>query len=126
MDHDGTLFRVDEPDDCDAAPLVVAHGLGAISVYGEIVGVRLLVVACLLILLALAGAAATVIVRVATNWAIPGWATYTLGLFLILVTLGIMLASLFSFVILAGRQGSTFLPCRDYAYFIKAVRCLRG
>jgi hypothetical protein len=105
---------------------LVAHGLSAVSVYGEIVGVRLLVLACLLIVLALAGAAATVIVRLATDWAIPCWATYTLGLLLILLTLGIMLASLFSFVILAGRQGSTFLPCRDYAYFIKAVRCLRG
>jgi hypothetical protein len=38
---------------------------------------------------------------------------------------GIMLAFLFSFVILAGRQGSTFLPCRDYAYFIKDVQQLR-
>jgi hypothetical protein len=104
---------------------LVAHGLGAISVYGEIVGVRLMMLACLLIVLATAGAVATVIIRFATNWAIPGWATYTLGLLLILLTLGIMLAALFSFVILAGRQGSTFLPCRDYAYFVKDVRCLR-
>jgi hypothetical protein len=104
---------------------LVAHGLGAISVYGETVGVRLLVLACLLILVAFFGATATVMVRLLTNWAIPGWATYTLGLLLVLLTMGIMLAFLFSFVILAGRQGSSFLPCRDYAYFIKEVRCLR-
>jgi hypothetical protein len=104
---------------------LVTHGLSAISVYGEIVGVRLLVLASLMVVLALGGAAATVIVRLCTDWAIPGWATYTLGLLLILLTLGIMLASLFSFVILAGRQGSTFLPCRDYSYFIKGVRCLK-
>ena len=105
---------------------LVVHGLGAISVYGEIVGVRLLVLACLLVALALLGAAATVIVRLATDWAVPGWATYTLGLLVILLTLGIMLAAVFSFVILAGRQGSSFLPCRDYSYFIKDVRCVRG
>jgi hypothetical protein len=104
---------------------LVVHGLAAISVFGEIVGVRLLVMSCLLIGIALAGAAATVAVRLATDWAIPGWATYTLGLLLVLLTLGIMLAAQFSFVILAGRQGSTFLPCRDYAHFIKEVRCLR-
>src|SRR5262249_37876231 len=37
---------------------LVAHGLSAISVFGETVGVRLLVLACLLILMALLGAAA--------------------------------------------------------------------
>jgi len=104
---------------------LVAHGLSAISVYGETVGVRLLVLACLLVVLALAGAVATLTVKLATPWAIPGWATYTLGITLVLLILGIMLAFLFSFVILAGRQGSTFLPCRDYAYFIKSVRHLR-
>jgi polyisoprenyl-phosphate glycosyltransferase len=61
----------------------------------------------------------------ATDWAIPGWATYTFGLLMVLLLLGIMLACLFSFVIMAGRQGSTFLPCRDYVCFIKDVRCLR-
>jgi glycosyltransferase involved in cell wall biosynthesis len=104
---------------------LVVHGLGAISVFGEIVGVRLLVMACLLIAIALVGAAATVTVLLATDWAIPGWAATILGLLLVLLTLGIMLAVQFSFVILAGRQGSTFLPCRDYAHFIKEVRCLR-
>ena len=104
---------------------LVVHGLSAISVYSETVGVRLLVLACLLIVIALAGAAATVTVRLTTDWAIPGWATYTLGLLVVLLFLGIMLACLFSFVILARRQGSTFLPCRDYAYFIKDIRCLR-
>lgn len=104
---------------------LVAHGLSAISVYGEIIGVRLLVLACLLIFAALAGAVATIIVRLTTDWAIPGWATYMMGILLIMLTLGIMLAFLFSFVILSGRQGSTFLPCRDYVYFVQEVRRLR-
>jgi len=104
---------------------LVVHGLSAISVYGEIIGVRLLVVACLLIFAALAGVTATILVRLTTNWAIPGWATYTMGILLIMLTLGIMLAFLFCFVILSGRQGSAFLPCRDYAYFVQEVRRLR-
>ena len=104
---------------------LVAHGLSAISVYGEIIGVRLLVVACLLIFAALAGVTATILVRLTTNWAIPGWASYTMGILLIMLTLGIMLAFLFCFIILSGRQGSAFLPCRDYAYFVQEVRRLR-
>ena len=104
---------------------LVTHGLGAISVYGEIVGVRLLVLACLMVLLASIGAAAAVTVRALTRWAIPGWATYTVGILLVLLVLGIMLAFLFIFIILASRQGSAFLPCRDFAYFIREIRSLR-
>jgi glycosyltransferase involved in cell wall biosynthesis len=104
---------------------LVAHGLSAMSVYGEIIGVRLLVLACLLIFAALAGAVVTLIVRLTTDLAIPGWATYTMGILLILLTLGIMLAFLFCFIILTGRQGSAFLPCRDYTYFVQEVRRVR-
>jgi glycosyltransferase involved in cell wall biosynthesis len=103
---------------------LVAHGLSAISVYGETIGVRLLVVACLLIVAATGGIAATIVVRLTTTWAIPGWATYTMGLMVVMLLLGVMLAFLFSFIILSGRQGSTFLPCRDYGYFIQQVRVL--
>jgi glycosyltransferase involved in cell wall biosynthesis len=104
---------------------LVAHGLAAISVYGEIVGVRLLVLACLLVLFALAGIVSAVVVRLATSWAIPGWATSAVGILLVVLLMGIMLAFLFSFIILVGRQGLTFLPTRDYVHFIKGVRCLR-
>ncbi len=104
---------------------LVAHGLSAISVYGEIIGVRLLVLACLLIFAALAGVAATILVRLTTDWAIPGWATYTMGILVVMLTLGVMFAFLFSFIVLAGRQGSSFLPCRDYSYFVQEVRRLR-
>jgi polyisoprenyl-phosphate glycosyltransferase len=104
---------------------LVAHGLGAMSVYGEIIGVRLLVLACILIFAVLAGAVSTIIVRLTTNLAIPGWATSTIGIHLVMLTLGVMLAFLFCFVILSGRQGSAFLPCRDYAYFVQEVRRLR-
>ena len=33
-----------------------------------------------------------------------------------------MLSIQFSFIVLGGRQGTTFLPCRDYAYFVGSVR----
>jgi hypothetical protein len=104
---------------------LVSHGLSAISVYGEIIGVRLLVLACLLIIAALAGIAATAVIRLTTTWAIPGWATYTMGIMVVMLLLGVMLALLFSFIVLSGRQGSSFLPCRDYGYFIQEVHRLR-
>jgi hypothetical protein len=61
----------------------------------------------------------TIITRLFTDLAIPGWATYTGGLLLILlVQAGI--ASLFlAFVILNNRAGAAFLPLRDYGFFVK-------
>jgi hypothetical protein len=59
---------------------LVTHGLSAISVYGETVGVRMLFLAAGLILLVLLGIAAVVGVRLFTTLAIPGWATTASGL----------------------------------------------
>ena len=97
---------------------LVVHGLSAISVYGEVVGVRFLVLALLLILLSLVGVVCILVVKLTTSLAVPGWATYTLGLLMIILFQAVMLAAIFSFVILGGRTGSFFLPRRDYAYFL--------
>lgn len=101
---------------------LVTHGLSAISVYGDIVGVRLLALSVVLALLSLTGIVAVVVVRFATHWAIPGWATLAAGLSLILLTHAIMMAFVFSFVILGSRHNLTFLPNRDYGIFVGEVR----
>jgi glycosyltransferase involved in cell wall biosynthesis len=105
---------------------LVAHGLSAISVYSDVVGVRLLVAAVLLAIVTLAGIAAAVIIRLATSWAIPGWASYTVGLLLVLFVQSIMAALVFSFGMLGSRHGSTFLPRRDYSYFIGSIWTVHG
>ena len=67
-----------------------------------------------------------VIVRLTTAWAIPGWATYTVGILLILLVQAVMAAFVFSFMILGARHGSPFLPRRDYSFFIGTVQTLQG
>ena len=64
---------------------LVIHGLSALSVFAETIGVRLLVALAGLMGLTAAAGAAVVAVRLATDWAVPGWATYTLGLLLLLL-----------------------------------------
>ena len=101
---------------------LVAHGLSAISVFGDIIGVRLLVATLGLIVLTVLGLVATLTIRLATDLPIPGWATSTLGILTVLLFQAVMLSIQFSFIILGGRQGTTFLPCRDYAYFVGSFR----
>ncbi len=103
---------------------LVAHGLSAISVYREVIGVRLLVLAISLALLAGLGVAVTVFLRLATTLAIPGWATSATGLLLIVLLQAMMLSFVFCFVILGDRNGTTFLPLRDYLYFTAGTHTL--
>jgi hypothetical protein len=104
----------------------VTHGLSAISVYSDVVGVRLLVTSILMACSTLVAIATVVIVRLATNLAIPGWASYTVGVLLILFVQAVMAAFVFSFAILGARHSSTFLPRRDYSFFIAGLDTLIG
>jgi glycosyltransferase involved in cell wall biosynthesis len=97
---------------------LVAHGLSAISVYREIIGVRLLVLAIVLALGAVLGLAAIVVLALATPLTIPGWAVVATGILLIVLLQAMMLSLVFCFVILGDRNSTTFLPLRDHVYFI--------
>src|SRR2546425_1137496 len=58
---------------------LVIHGLSAMSVHGDTIRVRLLVATSLLIGLTLAGLVCIAAVRLVTDSAIPGWATFAAG-----------------------------------------------
>jgi polyisoprenyl-phosphate glycosyltransferase len=105
---------------------LVTHGLSAIAVYSDVVGVRLLVASIVIVILTLAGIASAVAVRLTTDWAIPGWASSVVGILLILMFQAIMGAFVFSFVILGSRHGSSFLPRRDYSFFIGSLWTMHG
>jgi polyisoprenyl-phosphate glycosyltransferase len=103
---------------------LVIHGLSAISVDSDLIGVRMLVVSLALTALAFVGLVAIVFVKLATTLAIPGWATTAVGLISILLFQTIMFAVIFSFITLSGRNGSFFLPKRDYIHFVRRTYLL--
>lgn len=97
---------------------LVLHGLGAMSVFAERIGVRFIGFTLVLatILIGLIGAVVTI--RFATDWAVPGWATYTTGLLTVLLFQMLTLASCFTFIILKGRNVLPFVPARDYEPYV--------
>lgn len=101
---------------------LVTHGLSAVSVHGETVGVRMLAMTCLLMLFAVLGIAAVLVIKLTTDLAIPGWASYLGALLFVILMQTVTLSLFFSFLILSGRNASSFLPQRDYAHFILGVR----
>ena len=88
---------------------LVTHGLSALSVDSETIGVRLLLVSLVTIVLILAGLLATLAVRLTTHLAIPGWATTAGGVLLVLLLQAVMLTLVFSFLVLGGRTGHVLL-----------------
>jgi glycosyltransferase involved in cell wall biosynthesis len=100
---------------------LVTHGLSAIAVHGEIVGARLLVASCLLIGMAMAGLVAIIGVRLLTNWAIPGWSSYLAVALISVILQAFIMSVAFMFLVLVGRNNTSFLPHRDYEHFVLRV-----
>ena len=53
---------------------------------------------------------------------VPGWAATAAGVLVLLLMHMLMLACLFTFTVLGGRGGSSFLPARDYHFFVAELR----
>jgi len=105
-------------------PALVSHGLGAIAVFREIVGARLLFAASALCALVFAAVAAIAAVRFASGAVWPGWTDLAMGLSLVMVLQLVVGAFVLAFVILANRDNGGFLPARDYKYFVQSFQTL--
>jgi hypothetical protein len=103
---------------------LVLHGLSAMSVYSEIIGVRILISALTLLAFASLVVTSVVAVHFYANWAIPGWATTAFSMVLVLIAQLATLCLLFTFGILASRNGPAFIPVRDCPLFLMNVRRL--
>ena len=105
---------------------LLVHGLSAISVFSDVVGARLLAVAALAI--AFTGALLGVVagVRLFTNLAIPGWATYVTGILLIVMAQALIVSLALVFIVVSGRAAPSFLPIRDAPYFVDRVEQVHG
>jgi polyisoprenyl-phosphate glycosyltransferase len=104
---------------------LVSHGLSAMSVYSDIISVRIMIWSGVFLVLGLAALIALVILRFSTNWMIPGWATNLFSFTLLLMFQVTIICLLFTFATLASRGGPAFIPIRDCPHFIMRVRRLK-
>ncbi len=100
---------------------LVVHGLSALSVYSHVIGVRLLMAMVLFTALLGVGLVATAVAVVSAEAVVSAW-LYPLLLVLAVLLQLLVATAMFVFLMLAGRQGASFLPARDYGYFV--ARCL--
>jgi glycosyltransferase involved in cell wall biosynthesis len=97
---------------------LVAHGLSAIAVFADRVGVRLLIVAVVALAATLATVGAAIGSWLWTGHAPAGWLIASAAMALILFVQTGAAASLFVLQVLFARGASTFIPARDYTFFV--------
>ena len=105
---------------------LVVHGLSAMAVFGDRIGVRLLILVSLGMLLTVGGMVGVATIRLVTDLAIPGWATYVSGLLLVILMQMLLVVLVFVFVILAARNALNVIPSRDYVHLMGGVRRIYG
>jgi len=97
---------------------LITHGLSAIAVNGDVFGVRMLIAVSILVLGAVITMLVAIGIRLGTNLAIPGWATYVVAFSILAIMQAIGLSLFFIFIILGGRSQLDMIPLRDYVYFV--------
>jgi polyisoprenyl-phosphate glycosyltransferase len=103
---------------------LVSHGLSGIASFQETVATRILLMTVAGMALVAILILAVVAARFGTTLAIPGWATFTVGILLVLLVL--LAATSFSlvFTLMVNRVNMTTVPIRDYRVFVDGVRNL--
>jgi hypothetical protein len=102
---------------------LVVHGMSALSLYGPIIGVRMLVAIAILVGVVGAGLVAMTIPAL-TGARLPSWLPALAVLLVVLLFQGITAAVAFVFLMLSGRQGTSVIPLRDYRHFVIRLVCV--
>jgi glycosyltransferase involved in cell wall biosynthesis len=103
---------------------LVAHGLAGISTFYDVVATRILIASVSCVLLLTLVLATVFGIRLYTNLAIPGWATYTSGLLLVLMIQVASISFSLVFSLITTRLNMTFVPARDYRSFTQSVETI--
>jgi len=101
---------------------LVLHGLRALSVYSELIGVRLLVLTMVVAVVLVGAAFAAFVLGTSPASAVPGWALVLSGLVALLLFQTLAAVVAFVFLVLHGRSQPLFIPLRDHAYFVRSLR----
>ncbi len=103
---------------------LIIHGMSAISVHIDTVAVRLLIFSVTMILSAFIGILVVSGIRLFTPFAIPGWASYLVLAFAILLFQAFLISLFLVFTVLTYRTQKHFIPAIEYKNFIAEVKSI--
>ncbi len=100
---------------------LILHGMSAVSVMIDVVSVRLLVLSLWLIVGAALGIVVVTVVRLFTEMAIPGWASFLIIAFGIVLLQVFLLVFFLIFIVLQARTQLQFIPAKQYVDYVDRV-----
>jgi hypothetical protein len=103
---------------------LILHGLSAMSVYSDVVFVRLLLFSLGLAGLALLGILVVVAIRLGTDLAIPGWASVMVAALGVLLAQSIALSFGGIFMVLQNRSAPAVIPAAIAPSYLRSMHTL--
>jgi hypothetical protein len=100
------------------------HGLSAVSVYSDIAFTRALVFSAGLGAVTLAAIFGVLGVRIFTDLAIPGWASYMVGALVIVLLQALMMSAGAVFLLLTNRTMPSIIPRKVAADYVRSTTAL--
>jgi len=97
---------------------LIIHGLSAISVFIDTMAIRLLVLCLFLIFISISAILVIFGVKLFSNFAVPGWASYIVLGFSSVLLQAVTLFFVQAFLVLSFRSQKSFVPYYDYRQFI--------
>jgi glycosyltransferase involved in cell wall biosynthesis len=98
---------------------LIIHGLSAISVYVDIIFVRLLLGSAGLIVLALLAILFFIGYKLFTDYATPGWTTTVIATFIIIIVQASVFIVGTTLMLLGGRSNYTIVPALDWRRYVE-------
>lgn len=100
---------------------LVLHGLSTVSVLIDTTAVRLVLFCVLMASAAGFGILALLYLKYFTNTSIPGWTSYLMSSFVIVILQAFLISLLLVFVVLSYRTQPQFIPAKQFTDFVERV-----
>lgn len=100
---------------------LVLHGLSAVSVLMDTTAVRLVLFCVVMAVMASVGIGVVLALKFFTNTSIPGWTSYLVSSFLIVILQAFLISLLLVFIVLSYRTQPQFIPARQFGEFVERV-----
>ena len=97
---------------------LILHGLGAMSVFIELIFTRILFFLIVFISVLLLIGLVVIIIKLFTTLAIPGWTSNVAGVLTLAILQAIIIILVSAFIVLNSRSTKLFIPAKDSHHFI--------
>lgn len=97
---------------------LVLHGLSAVSVLIETTAVRLVLFCVMMVAASVFSIGGLFYLKFFTNTSIPGWTSYLIVSFLIVILQAFLISLLLVFIVLSYRTQPQFIPARQFRDFV--------